>query len=152
MEPMLRRVIGESIHIVIDCEAPGGVIYADPAQTTQVIMNLALNARDAMIHGGTLTLGTKVIDIPPHSPGDDLKAGRYVVLTVIDTGIGMDKETQSHIFEPFFTTKEIGEGTGLGMAIVFKIIQKHSGKISIISSPNEGAEFIITLPNHQDSD
>jgi signal transduction histidine kinase/CheY-like chemotaxis protein len=147
MEPMLRRVIGESIHIVIDCEAPGGVIYADPAQTTQVIMNLALNARDAMIHGGTLTLGTKVIDIPPHSPGDDLKAGRYVVLTVIDTGIGMDKETQSHIFEPFFTTKEQGLGTGLGMSTVLGIVEQSGGHIRLASEPGHGTTFEIFFPS-----
>jgi signal transduction histidine kinase len=75
-----------------------------------------------------------------------------IEISIKDSGIGMTDEIKHHIFEPFFTTKEIGEGTGLGMAIVFKIIQKHSGKINIISSPNEGAEFIITLPHHQDSD
>jgi PAS domain S-box-containing protein len=146
LERMLRRVIGEHIDLVIDAGAPRGFIQADPAQIGQVIMNLALNSRDAMVHGGTLTLETKIVDMAVNSPVEDLQPGRYVVLAVKDTGIGMDKETQSHLFEPFFTTKAHGLGTGLGLSTVHGIIEQSGAHIRFSSELGYGTIFRIFFP------
>jgi two-component system, cell cycle sensor histidine kinase and response regulator CckA len=143
---MLRRVIGEHIELVIDAGAPRGFIQADPAQLGQVVMNLALNSRDAMVHGGTLTLETKIVDIAGNSPLEDLKPGQYVVLAVKDTGIGMDMETQSHVFEPFFTTKAQGLGTGLGLSTVHGIIDQTGAHIRFSSELGYGTIFRIFFP------
>jgi len=114
----------------------------------QVIMNLAINARDAMPKGGGLTFETKEIDVDgTRSPENQLlQPGSYILLTVTDTGRGMDKETQSHIFEPFFTTKEVGEGTGLGLSTVYGIIQQSDGHIHVSSEPEKGTTFNIYFP------
>jgi signal transduction histidine kinase/CheY-like chemotaxis protein len=146
LERMLRRVIGEHIELVINAGARRGFIQADPAQLGQVVMNLALNSRDAMVHGGTLTLETKIVDIAVNSPVEDLKPGQYVVLAVKDTGIGMDKETQSHLFEPFFTTKAHGLGTGLGLSTVHGIIEQSGAHIRFSSELGHGTIFRIFFP------
>jgi signal transduction histidine kinase/CheY-like chemotaxis protein len=146
LERMLRRVIGEHIELLIESAAPRGFIHADPVQIGQVIMNLALNSRDAMIHGGTLTLETSIVEIPVNSPLEDLKAGQYVVLAVKDTGIGMDRETQSHVFEPFFTTKDRGLGTGLGLSTVHGIVEQSGAHIRFSSELGYGTIFRVFFP------
>lgn len=150
LERMLRRVIGEHIDLVIDAGAPRGFIQADPAQIAQVVMNLCLNARDAMVHGGTLTLETRIEDIASISPADEIKPGRYVVLAVKDTGSGMDEETQSHLFEPFFTTKALGFGTGLGLATVLGTVEQSGGHIRFSSELGRGTTFDIFFPSAAD--
>ena len=123
---------------------------ADATQIEQVLLNLALNARDAMTDGGVLTFSTENVEIVTERPTDDqeflIRPGEYVVLKVRDTGIGMDTETQRRVFEPFFTTKETGKGTGLGLATTYGIIKQSGGYIKLVTSPGEGAEFQIYLP------
>jgi two-component system CheB/CheR fusion protein len=144
---MLRRLIGEDIGLVTEMGAGLWPIYADPGQMSQVIINLALNARDAMPHGGVLTIRTEnnlVEDVEDRLRG--LKPGGYVSLTVSDTGSGMDAETQLHIFEPFFTTKPQGSGTGLGLATVLGIVEQTGGSIRFGSQLGAGSTFWIDLP------
>ena len=129
MGKMLRRLIGEHIEMVILPTANETTIKADPSQIEQVIINLAVNARDAMPGGGTLIIRTANVAITENAvrPGLDIEPGQYVVMTVSDTGIGMDEEVRAHLFEPFFTTKGVGEGTGLGLATVYGIVKQHGG-------------------------
>jgi two-component system cell cycle sensor histidine kinase/response regulator CckA len=134
---LLRRLIRSDIQITLRTAKEPLLTMADAGAIDQVVLNLALNARDAMPHGGTLVLETY--------RAEDA-AGRWVVLSVADTGEGMDEQTREHIFEPFFTTKEVGKGTGLGLSIVFGIIQHHGGHLSTESEPGEGATFRIFLP------
>jgi len=145
---LLRRLIGENIELVTNLGADLGAVKADPSQLTQVILNLALNSRDAMSSGGKLTIETGKMEIEDDTAGSDpdLRPGSYVVLRVTDTGIGMDKETQSRIFEPFFTTKELSKGTGLGLATVYGIVSQTGGHISVHSEPGCGTTFEIFLP------
>ena len=124
-----------------------GPVCADPTQMEQVLANLILNAADAMPQGGTLTVETANRSVPHNAPG--LPAGEYVVLTVSDTGTGMDDETRAHLFEPFFTTKSEGKGTGLGLATVHGIVEQHRGAIRVESSPGQGSRFTIWLPRHR---
>jgi len=148
MEKILRRLIGENIEL-ITVPAPGlGRVKADPGQVEQVIMNLAVNARDAMPHGGRLTLETCNVELDPAvvERHPECAAGPYARLTVADTGIGMDAATQAHLFEPFFTTKELGKGTGLGLATVYGIVKQHGGALTVESVPGQGAVFRIYLP------
>jgi two-component system, cell cycle sensor histidine kinase and response regulator CckA len=145
MGNMLRRVVSEDIELVIQSGSEPCLILADCGQVQQVIMNLVINARDATPKGGRITLA--VSNLMLEDPGARLPAGvqpgRYVRLTVRDTGHGMDAETQAHIFEPFFTTKEQGKGTGLGLATVYGIVQQSGGHIVVESEPGRGAAFYV---------
>jgi PAS domain S-box-containing protein len=143
IEPMLRRLIAEDIELVVAPGANPATVKADPGQLEQVILNLAVNARDAMPQGGRLTLATANADLERSS---DVPTDAHVVLTVSDTGVGMEAETRAHIFEPFFTTKETGTGTGLGLATVYGIVQQHGGSITVESVPRQGTTFRIYLP------
>jgi two-component system cell cycle sensor histidine kinase/response regulator CckA len=148
LQNMLARLIGENIEFKVRCSPDQLIAEVDKGQIEQVLMNLATNARDAMPQGGTLEITTGMVDVDdsniviPH----DHKSRRYILITVTDSGIGMDKETQEHLFEPFFTTKEVGKGTGLGLAITYGIIKKHHGFIYVQSEPGRGATFNIYLP------
>lgn len=146
LERMLRRLIGEHIELVIASDKPLGAVRADPGQVGQIIMNLALNARDAMFHGGTLIIETRNVDVQENSAGEDLEPGRYVLLAVTDTGVGMDQETRAHLFEPFFTTKGKGLGTGLGLATVYGIVEQSGAQIRVSSALGRGTSFKIFFP------
>ena len=148
IEKMLRRLIGEDVQLALIPGADVGHIKVDPLQLQQIVMNLAINAKDAMPHGGMLTLETKnaEIDAPDAQSHFEVRPGRYVVLAVSDTGHGMDRETLAHVFEPFFTTKEPGKGTGLGLATVHGIVKQSGGHIAVDSAPGRGTIFTIYLP------
>lgn len=148
MEKMLRRVIPENIRLETRLDSSIGNICADPGQLEQVLMNLAVNARDAMPSGGELKLATSVIDIlesdgPMHSGATP---GTYVLLTVSDTGCGMTAEQQERIFDPFYTTKPVGQGTGLGLSTVYGIVKQSGGFVGVYSEPDHGSVFRIYLP------
>jgi PAS domain S-box-containing protein len=147
-EGMLRRLIGEDVDLRVDATAGAGGIVADPAQVEQVILNLAVNAKDAMPNGGALTIAVAPVSVG-QARADTLpalEAGPYVSLTVTDTGTGMDEATRARIFEPFFTTKEVGRGTGLGLATVYGIVQQSGGSILVESEPGQGTAFTIWFP------
>jgi signal transduction histidine kinase len=144
MDRMLRRLIGDDIELVTLLRGAGRV-KADPGQIEQLIMNLAVNARDAMPDGGTLIIETANSRLTG-TPTGPLFGGEYVVLTVTDTGCGMNEETMSHIFEPFFTTKLEGKGTGLGLATVYGIVKQSHGHVSVESVPGKGTSFRICFP------
>jgi PAS domain S-box-containing protein len=148
VEKLLRRLIGENISIVTVLGTELGSVRADAGQIEQVILNLAVNARDAMPDGGKLTLETRHREIGAgrNSQAEAIKPGRYLELSVSDTGIGMDARMQAHIFEPYFTTKPSGKGTGLGLSTVYGIVQQAGGYISFSSKPLEGTTFRILLP------
>jgi len=145
---MLQRLIMEDIELVMVMEPALGLVYADQGQVEQVLLNLAVNARDAMPQGGQLIIETANLEVGgPHAQQPpDLPPGPYVRLVVRDTGSGMDAETMAHLFEPFFTTKELGRGTGLGLAVVYGIITQSGGRISVESAPGQGTMFTIYLP------
>ena len=153
MGKMLPRLIGENIELEIAARNRSARVKADPGQMEQVILNLAVNARDAMPHGGRLRIETGEVDLDEafarHHP--PVKPGRYVALTVADTGVGIDLETQAHIFEPFFTTKEVGKGTGLGLATVYGVIKQSGGYIWVVSEKGRGATFQVYLPQVMES-
>ncbi len=148
MQKLLGRLIGEDIHLSTRLGENLGMVLADPVQIEHAIMNLAVNARDAMPGGGTLTIETANADVSGPWPDlrTELAPGQYVVLSVRDTGCGMTPETMEHIFEPFFTTKEKGKGTGLGLSMVYGIVKQSGGGIAVSSRPSEGTTFQIFLP------
>ncbi len=145
---MLRRLIGEDIVVSTDLDPHLGSVRADPTQIEQVLMNLAVNAKDAMPYGGKLTVETRSIYVreADRVTFPDLPKGPYVQLAVSDTGIGMNEETKSHLFEPFFTTKEAGKGTGLGLAVVHGAVKQNGGRVDVYSEIGHGTTFKILLP------
>ena len=148
VEPMLRRMIGEDIVLTVNGRATNGYVRVDPGQVEQVVMNLVVNARDAMPQGGRLNVETSdavlddaaVADIPDGRPGD------YVMLSVSDTGVGMPPEVRARIFEPYFTTKDVGKGTGLGLSTVYGIVRQSDGHIALSSEVGLGTTFRVYLP------
>ena len=153
LKDMLRRLIGEDIELVTVLAPSTGTVQADPGQIEQILMNLAVNARDAMPTGGKVTIKTDCVTLdqdyvsthPEASPGD------YVKLSVSDTGRGMDEQTLSRIFDPFFTTKEKGVGTGLGLSTVYGIVRQHQGHVAAHSTPGHGSVFEVLFPLCQES-
>ena len=148
MEWLLRRLIGEDIELLMALDATAGSVKVDPGQIEQVIMNLAVNSRDSMPCGGTLTITTKNIDIHDQEARDDYDGidNPSVMLAVSDTGEGMDADTQRHIYEPFFTTKAIGKGTGLGLSMIYGIVKQSGGRIAFSSEIGKGTSFRIYFP------
>jgi two-component system, cell cycle sensor histidine kinase and response regulator CckA len=145
---MLQRVVGEDVAISFRPAVPLGIINADPGQIEQILMNLAVNARDAMPRGGEIVIETGHAELDEHyvSQHPGAHAGRHVVLAVSDTGSGIDEHIKSQIFEPFFTTKEIGQGTGLGLSTVYGIVKQGGGTIFVYSEPGKGTTFKIYFP------
>ncbi len=148
LEMMLRRVLTENVELVMHAAPDLGFVKADPVQMEQVLINLVVNARDAMPKGGRLTIATSPHEVTTNSGEGEalIRAGSYVTLSVSDTGMGMDAATRARIFEPFFTTKEVGKGTGLALATVYGIIKQSNGHIEVESEPGKGATFRVSLP------
>ena len=148
VQKLLVRLIGEDIHLELFPASDLAQVRLDPNQAEQVLINLAVNARDAMPHGGRLTIGTANIDLDTKYARQHpyVQAGSYVMLTVTDTGVGMAEDVRAHLFEPFFTTKESGAGTGLGLSMVYGAVKQNGGHIEVDSEPGHGATFKIFLP------
>lgn len=148
VERLLRRTLREDIELTIIASPEACQVRADVGQMEQVIMNLAVNAQDAMPDGGSLRIRSSVVELDASfcAGQTELKPGRHALLSVADSGHGMDAETRSHVFEPFFTTREVGKGTGLGLATVYGIVKQHGGTITVQSEPGQGATFDVYLP------
>jgi two-component system, cell cycle sensor histidine kinase and response regulator CckA len=153
MERLLRPLIGENLELVTNLAADAGHTRADSGQLEQVLMNLVVNSRDAMPNGGRIVIQTEKITLDDSYGGNQtlIRPGSYVMLSVADNGLGMDKETQSHIFEPFFTTKEKYKGTGLGLSTVYGIVKQSGGYLMVQSEPGCGTTFIIYLPRVEEA-
>jgi len=151
---LLRRTIPENIHLATEMTSEPCIVDADATRIHQILMNLALNAKDAMPGGGELRIGVDVLGVGPEEepPLPEMTPGRWARLTVSDTGIGMTEEVQEHLFEPFFTTKEVGKGTGLGLAQVYGIVKQHQGTIGVETAEGEGTAFTICLPLAEDAE
>jgi CheY-like chemotaxis protein len=151
MERMLRRLIGEDIALVTDLAADPSWVMVDPGQLEQVLVNLAVNARDAMPQGGRITIATRIV-LPEERVDVEETARRRVrprvAISVADTGTGIAPEVRLRLFEPFFTTKAVGKGTGLGLATVYGIVKQSGGDVTVDSEPGKGATFTIVLPSH----
>jgi two-component system, cell cycle sensor histidine kinase and response regulator CckA len=147
-ETTLRRIAGHAVALTVRTIGEPPHVKVDPAQLQQVLMNLVINARDAMPDGGTLEIRVDSFDVDEHNaaryPG--LPAYRYARIAVQDSGLGMDAELRSHVFEPFFTTKEASKGTGLGLSIVYSIAKEAGGTVTCVSSPGKGTTFEVVLP------
>jgi len=149
MNRMLERVVGEELQLRVSCQEAPSVVYVDRTQLEQVLMNLVVNAKDAIAGRGRVTIETTLIELSSSAAkAHGAEPGRYVQLAVSDTGVGMDRETQARIFEPFFTTKPTGKGSGLGLATVFGIVKQSGGQIFVYSEPGAGTTFKIYLPEH----
>ena len=148
LEPMVRQLIGENMQLVVRLVEDASNILADPGQLDQVIVNLVVNARDAMPNGGTVTIETRTVavDEPYAASHFGVRPGPFLVLSVTDTGIGMDLATRERIFEPFFTTKQLGKGTGLGLATTYGIVRQAGGFIWVYSEPGMGSSFKLHFP------
>jgi len=149
MSKLLRPLLGDDVEVLIVSKSPSAVVEADPGQLDQILVNLAVNARDAMPRGGKFVLETGAVrfDETFAEQHQAMAAGKYIVLAVSDTGTGMDEATVARIFEPFFTTKEMGKGTGLGLATVYGIVKQSAGHILVYSEPGQGTTFKIYLPS-----
>ena len=145
---LVGRLIGEDVQLATEFRADPGLVRVDPGQMEQVLMNLVVNARDAMPRGGTLTIATRdvFLDDDYARRHEEVRPGRYVLLTVADTGNGMDRATLARLFEPFFTTKPVGKGTGLGLAMVYGILKASGGHVTVDSEPGRGTTFHLYLP------
>ncbi len=147
LQDFLQKLLGPTIDLHIQCDTGLQMVYADRTQIEQVLVNLCLNARDAMPNGGTLSIQGQNVELDASSLQTDMPPGSYILLTIADTGVGMDEQVQTRLFEPFFTTKEVGQGTGLGLAVVYGIMKQHHGSIQVQSSPDLGTTFSLYFPS-----
>jgi CheY-like chemotaxis protein len=145
---MLTRLIGENVQVELALASAPCLVRVDPAHVEQVVLNLAINARDAMPDGGTFRVETRLLDVDPSvaQPWGNVDAGPYVELVVSDSGHGMPPDVQSRVFEPFFTTKDVGKGTGLGLSTVYGIVAQNGGYIRVTSEVNRGTTFTVLIP------
>jgi signal transduction histidine kinase len=149
LEPILRPLLGAHIALRFELQESLPALFADSSNLDQIILNLTLNARDAMPHDGSIVIQSAMVEVArQHIPAtaDNASPGAHIRITIADTGVGMDEETARHLFEPFFTTKEVGQGTGMGLATVQGIVQQHQGWIVVETAPNQGSEFHVFLP------